>query len=127
MKKIIVLAVFLCFAVTLAYAQPAGQPSQEVNKEMTLKGVIVDNACAGAQKPEQLAEFVKTHTKQCALMPQCEASGYSIFTDGKLIKFDKASSAKIAEFLKKEGSKLQVVVVAKKAGEELSLISLANQ
>ncbi len=34
---------------------------------------------------------------------------------------------KIEEFLKKETSKLQVVIAAEKAGEELSLLTIANQ
>ena len=128
MKKIFLLGIALCVIASMAFAQETAVKTTPAAEEtVTLKGDIIDNMCAGAQKPEALAEFVKTHTKQCALMPQCEASGYSIFSDGKLQKFDKASNAKIAEFLKKEGSKLQVVVTAKKIADELSLISIENQ
>jgi hypothetical protein len=76
---------------------------------------------------DNLAEFVKTHTKACALMPDCAASGYSIFADGKLNKFDQASNKKVEEFLKKDESKLEVVVKAEKVGEELKLASIENQ
>jgi len=93
---------------------------------MTLKGDIIDNMCANGHKDE-LADFVKTHTKKCALMPSCAASGYSLYADGELHRFDVTSNAKIEEFLKEENSKLQVVVIAKKIGEELSLVSIANQ
>lgn len=96
-----------------------------IPETMILKGDIIDNMCAGSQKAEQLAEFVKTHTKTCAL--SCVASGYSIFADGKLQKFDMESNAKIEEFLKKEDSKLQVSVVVKKVGDVLSLVSIENQ
>ncbi len=117
MKKVLLVVLALAFMSGLAFAQPA---------EMTMKGVIIDNMCAGAHKAD-ITEFVKTHTKDCALMPQCVASGYSIVTDGKVMKFDKASNAKIEEFLKKADSKLGVEVVVKKTGEELSLVSIMNQ
>jgi hypothetical protein len=96
-------------------------------EEMVLKGDIIDNNCANALKPDKLAEFVKGHLKACTLMPNCVASGYSIYSDGKLHKFDKPSNAKIEEFLKVAENKLQVVVKAKKTAEGLSLVSIENQ
>ena len=66
---------------------------------MTVKGDIIDNMCADGNK-DNLTEFVKSHTKGCALMPNCVASGYSLYVDGKLHKFDDASNKKIEEFLK---------------------------
>jgi len=95
-------------------------------KPVTLRGTIIDNRCADMNK-DNLAEFIKTHTKACALMPECVASGYAIFADGKLHKLDAESSKKIEEFLKKEESKLEVVVKAEKVGEEFKLISIENQ
>ena len=93
---------------------------------MASRGDIIDNMCAGANK-DNLAKFVKTHTKECTLKPGCMDSGYSIFADGKLYAFDKFSSAKVAEFLKKADSKLQVTITAKQVGDELSLVSIENQ
>ncbi len=133
MKKIFLMGLFACLSLSLAFAQgeavsagkaPAADSAPAVT---TLTGVIIDNACASAQKPEELAAFVKTHTKQCALMPACVASGYSIFANGKLYKFDKESAAKIEEFLKKEDSNLQVVVTAKATSAGLSLVAIDNQ
>ena len=124
MKKIFAFVLACMCMTTLVCAQNAATPAS--TNEM-LKGTIIDNMCASSQKPEALAAFVKTHTKECALMSACAASGYSLFTDGKLVKFDKASSAKIEEFLKKTGSKLAVTVEAKKVRDELSLISIKNQ
>jgi len=129
MKKLILAAIALCCISSLAYAQeaPVTTPAATTVKEVvTLKGDVIDNQCATANKAD-LANFVKTHTKQCALMPTCAASGYSIFSDGKLYAFDKESSAKVEEFLKKDDSKLQVVVTANKSGDNLSLVSIANQ
>ena len=93
---------------------------------LSLKGDIIDNMCAAANK-DSLADFLKTHSKECALMSDCVASGYSIFADGKLYRFDQASSKKIEEFLKQSDSKLQVVVKAEKVGKELKLVSIENQ
>jgi hypothetical protein len=143
MKKLALLVIMLAAVSSLAFAAEESANLTmgsttiiPVTKELTpakttvpeamiLKGEIIDNMCAGTQKPEQLAEFVKTHPKTCAL--SCVASGYSIFADGKLQKFDMESNAKIEEFLKKESSKLQVEVVVKKIDDALSLVSIDNQ
>jgi hypothetical protein len=93
---------------------------------MTLKGDIIDNMCADSHT-EDLAEFVASHTKGCALMPSCVASGYSLFVDGKLHKFDEASNKKIEEFLKKDDSRLQVEVTIIKKEDKISLVSIKNQ
>ena len=93
---------------------------------IALRGDVIDNMCAGANQ-DNLAEFVKTHTKECALKPGCLNSGYSIFADGKLYAFDKDSSAKVAEFLKQADSKLQVTITAKQVSDELNLVSIKNQ
>lgn len=136
MKKLVLLAA-LMFVASLSYAQtqaitasamPAAPQAPGAAASLTLKGDVIDNLCAGTQQPQDLANFVKTHTKACALMANCAAAGYSIFAeDGKLYKFDKASSMKVEEFLKKADSKLQVVVVANQTGAELSLVSIENQ
>lgn len=117
------------FAPTANTEQPAAPAAMEqpTAETITMTGDIIDNMCAGMQTPETLPEFVKAHTKQCTLKPECVASGYAIFSDGKLYKFDKDSNAKIEEFLNKEDSKLQVSITAKKIGDELSLVSIDNQ
>lgn len=125
MKKLALLGMALCFVASLAIAQET-EPTQS-GAEITLKGDIIDNMCAGSQKPEELAGFVNAHTKECALKPECAASGYSIFADGNLYKFDKESSVKVEEFLRMEEGKLQVVITAQKAGDELRLLTIKNQ
>jgi hypothetical protein len=109
------------------FAQTATMPVASKDELVTLTGDVIDNMCAGSQTPESLASFVKTHTKECAIAPSCLASGYSIFADGRLWKFDKASSDKVGIFLRAADSKLQVVVDAKKTGEVLTLVAIRNQ
>ena len=143
MKKLILVVMAVSLVAGLALAAetktqvPASATSTTVTttattapviETITIKGDIIDNMCAGSQKAEALAAFVKTHTKECALKPQCMASGYAIFSDGMLLKFDAASNTKIADFLKKPDSKLQVVAVVKKEPlNALSLVSIENQ
>lgn len=128
MKKMVLAAMVLCFASTLVFAQETAAPVVSTSAAaMTISGVIIDNQCAGTQTPEALGDFVKTHTKQCALMPGCAASGYAIYADGKLTKFDAASNKKIEGFLKKEDSKLNVKVRVTEKDGVLSLLSIKNQ
>jgi len=129
MKKLLLVVLGIALTSTLVFAQavaPTAAVTPAATDITTITGTVIDNACAGAHGAD-IAEFVKTHPKSCALMPACVASGYSIFADGKLSKFDKASTAKIEEFLKKEDSKTMVVVTVKKVGEELSLVTIENQ
>jgi len=128
MKRFFIFAFVLTFAASAVYAQQALTPvASTLEETVAISGDVVDNLCAGSQKPEDLAVFVRTHTKECALAPGCAASGYAIFADGTLYKFDKESSAKVEEFLKKDDSTLKVVVEAKKGDQGLSLVSIKNQ
>src|SRR3990172_5365081 len=79
----------------------------EGEKTMTMEGYIIDTKCATDNKAK-LDEFVKTHPKECAMAPDCHKSGYNLYSEGKLWKFDKKSSEKVYDFLKKSDSKLNV-------------------
>lgn len=114
MLAIVVAGLFL-FVQGTALAEPA-----------VLTGTVIDNACASSHQAD-LASFIKTHTKECALMPGCEASGYLLYSGGKLYKFDNEGSAKIAEFLKGKDAKLDVTVKAEVSGDMLKLVSVENQ
>jgi|WetSurMetagenome_2_1015567.scaffolds.fasta_scaffold1174165_1 hypothetical protein len=117
MKKLLLSAGIVLILATLAFAQKAETTAK-------LKGYIIDNLCAGTQTSAQLEEFVKTHSKGCALAPECQSSGYSIYAEHNIYKFDEKSNAMIIEFLKKSESKLLVEVEVKKSGNMLSLISI---
>lgn len=55
------------------------------DKPITFTGYVVDKACSARYKTDEAAGG---HTRGCALMPNCVASGYGIFTDGRYIEFD---------------------------------------
>ena len=123
MKSITLMSILVLVLASLVFVTNA--QAVEV-MAVTMSGTVIDNACASSHSSD-LAEFIKTHTKECTLMPPCVLSGYAIYSDGKLYKFDKASNAKVEKFLRGEASKLQVTIVAKKTGEELELVSIENQ
>jgi len=86
-------ALFLALALVAATADA---------KTTTLRGYVVDKACAGkmAQK-SNVMEKAEGHTKDCALNDQCAASGYGIFSGGKFTPFDEHGSATAKELIEK--------------------------
>ena len=128
MKKIFllgVLGILLVSACSNGTADKEKPAIASMGAEVLLKGVLIDNLCAETNKAN-LPEFVKKHTKECALMPNCAASGYSLYSEGKLQQFDKESNAKIEKFLMDKKSTLKVDVRAKAAGDKLILIDIVN-
>lgn len=54
-----------------------------------VEGYLIDKKCSAKVAAEGV-DAAKMHTKDCALMPDCKASGYGVVTeDGKFLKFDK--------------------------------------
>ena len=69
----------------------------------------------------------EAHTRQCALMPACEKSGYGVFTyDNKFLKFDPAGSRKALAALKtsKKEDDLKVEVTGEIQGDMIKVASL---
>lgn len=53
----------------------------------TVEGYLIDVKCA-ANAVKEGVEAAKAHTKECALMPDCKASGYGVVTDdGRFYEF----------------------------------------
>ncbi len=120
MIKRLVLAVCLCFIASVGFAQVT-------NDAIPMTGVIIDAQSADNNK-DNMADFIKTYTKDDALMPEAIASGYVILLEDEYMKFDDESSAKIIEFLDKPESALEVTITAA-IGEDniLSLVSIENK
>ncbi len=66
---------------------------------------------------------IQGHTKECALMEDCVASGYGIWTGGKFVKFDKPGDKKVATFLgsTKKKDHIAITVTGKMDGDMLQL------
>ena len=97
-------------------------------KGVKLTGYLIDNACSGRANSEGGAEKVKNHTVKCALMPNCEKSGYAIFADGKLYKLDDAGNKKAVEIYKSTKAErgLQVTVEGDVEGDSLKVKSMSE-
>ena len=122
MKQLLWSSIIVAMAVANIAIQAASAASAPSGPTITtLHGTIIDNHCAAANK-DSLATFIKTHTKECALMPDCEASGYSIYTkEGKLHPFLHQNTATIADYLKVKTHTLHAVVKAEMVGDSLKL------
>jgi len=101
----------------------------------TVQGVLMDKQCSskaevrvvpgGSLEGGMLVAYV--HTRQCALMPACQKSGYGVFTyDNKFLSFDAAGSQKALAALKasKKEDDLKVEVTGEIQGDTIKVVSL---
>ena len=69
-----------------------------------IKGILMDQMCSGKADLRISGAtgllvggriVAEAHTKECALMPECQKSGYGVYTsDNKFLKFDEAGNRK---------------------------------
>ena len=94
-----------------------------------VEGVRMDKMCSmKAVKDGQKAATM--HTRQCAMMPDCEKSGYGVFTaDNKYLVFDAAGNEQAAAALKssKKKDNLKVRVSGEVTGDTIKVASLTLQ
>ncbi len=101
MKKVLLMMVGVSMlTVALVFAH---------GKDVTLKGTLIDNMCAGKHKDDIAAE-IKTHPKTCLLKESCAKTGYSLYSDGKIYHIAKQSQSKVQDFLKEAKNDIQVSV-----------------
>jgi len=99
-----------------------------------VKGVLMDQMCSGKAEVRVLSTGIEggmivaeAHTRECALMPACQKSGYGVFTyDNKFLAFDAAGSRKALEAIKasKKLDDLEVVVTGEIKGDTIKVESL---
>jgi hypothetical protein len=119
MRKSFMVAVVLLLA-GLAYAARG-------REDVKLTGYIIDNACGAKNAGDP--DKIKGHSKTCALMPPCVKSGYAVYADGKLYKFDQAGNAKAEALLKSSKAEkgIQVTVEGEKLdGDVIKVKSLSE-
>jgi hypothetical protein len=95
-------------------------------KKATLTGHLVDQMCGGEVKD---AAKAAEHSKECALMDHCAASGFGIFADGKYVKFDAEGSKKGKELVEKTNKEKNITIVAEGTldGGTLTVVSLKEK
>jgi hypothetical protein len=127
MKKYLLLLAAFSSVLTIGAAISAGAAESETShKTVSMVGYIIDRACAIPNK-DNLDSYVLTHPKECALAPNCKASGYMFYSDGKLYSLDEETNKEVIEFLDKPESKLHVKAQAIHGeGDNLKITSLSN-
>lgn len=97
------------------------------DKTVTLDGYVVDNACASKTTDGNFA-WVKTHEISCASMESCEKSGYAVYANDKIYKFDDKGNASAEELLKATKSKkgLHVKVEGTVDGDMIKVTKLTE-
>ena len=95
-------------------------------KKATLTGNLVDQMCGGDLKDVAKAA---DHSKECALMDHCAASGFGIFANGKYVKFDAEGSKKAKALVEKTKKEKDIAIVAEGTldGDTLTVASLKEK
>ena len=97
------------------------------SKSVTITGYLIDNACAESAK--DLGPRAKGHSRSCALMDNCEKSGYSVVTDDNTrYKLTEKGDGMAAELLKNSKTERGVKVTAEGNynGSELDVTKLTE-
>ncbi len=78
--------------------------------QQDVKGVLMDQKCSGTADLHISGAtgalvggriVAEAHSRQCLMMPECEKSGYGIYTsDNKYLKFDEAGNRKALAAIK---------------------------
>ncbi len=100
-----------------------------------VKGILMDQMCSSKAEVRIVSGprleggmiVAEAHTRECALMPACQKSGYGVFTyDQKFLKFDAAGSRKALAALKasKKEDDLKVEVTGEIEGDTIKVASL---
>jgi hypothetical protein len=100
-----------------------------------LQGVLIDRVCSykaetrivPGPRLEGGIVVAYTHSRQCALMPECRASGYGVFTyDQKFVAFDPAGNQKALAYFKqaKQEDNFRVEVTGQMQGDTIKVASI---
>ncbi len=100
-----------------------------------VQGVLIDGMCSSKAEVRIVSGprleggmiVAEAHTRECALMPACQKSGYGVFTyENKFLKFDEAGSRKALAAIKasKKEDDLKVEVTGEIQGDTIKVASL---
>jgi hypothetical protein len=126
MKSVLCLAMFTALSSALATAAPVED----------MKGILIDEKCSGKADlrisgATGLLEggriVAEAHTKECLLMPECQKSGYGIYTnDNKFLKFDEAGNRKALALIR-ESKKLddfEIELLGEVKGDTVRVVNI---
>jgi hypothetical protein len=129
------LARFLTIAGLVGgFAMAATAPTAATTED--IKGILMDQKCSGTADLRISGAtgllvggriVAEAHTRECLLKPECEKSGYGVYTsDNKFLTFDPAGNRKALAAIK-ASSKLddfEVEVVGVVKGDSIKVTSL---
>src|SRR5580692_5553075 len=101
-----------------------------------IKGIMMDQMCSGKADLRISGAtgtlvggriVAEAHTRECLLMPECQKSGFGVYTsDNKFLKFDEAGNRKALAAIK-ASSKLddfEVEITGEVKGDTIKVVSL---
>lgn len=81
-------------------------PGLAQSSSITVRGFLVDRQCADSVRHDaDPVAFIKHHTKDCALMPNCRARGYCLYAGGKWLNLDARGNKLAIELIQKSKRK----------------------
>src|ERR1700733_11273337 len=101
-----------------------------------IKGILMDQMCSGKADLRISGAsgtlvggriVAEAHTRECLLMPECQKSGYGVYTsDNKFLKFDEAGNRKAIALIKasKKLDDFEVEVVGEVKGDTIKVVNL---
>ncbi len=114
--------------------------AQTKSTENRLQGVLIDDKCSGDALTRVVGGsnthieggilWAYTHTRKCALMPECQRSGYGIVThDNRFLKFDPAGNAKALALIRTTNKEddLEIAFTGEVHGDQIKIVSLTWQ
>lgn len=123
LSRFVLVASFVCSFAVIA---PAAD----------IKGVLMDQMCSGKADLRISGAtgnlvggriVAEAHTRECALKPMCEKSGYGIYTDdNRFLKFDGAGDRKALAAIKasRKLDDLEVEVTGEVHGDTIKVAAL---
>jgi hypothetical protein len=119
------ITVFLS-ACVMALVSACASNSGKANVS-SVSGVLIDQSCGASMMKEANPEAAAAgHPKECAMKPDCAASGYAVITGSQMIKFDDKGNQLAKDFLQKtpKMDNLRVNVQGYINGDTIAVTSL---
>jgi hypothetical protein len=117
-----------------------GGANADTKGQLKIQGVLIDEKCSPNAQTRVVTGlnthleggivWAYTHTRKCALMPECQRSGYGLAThDDRYLKFDAAGNRKAAELLRASTKEddLEVEVTGEVQGDSIRVVGLTWQ
>ena len=92
--------------------------------DTTKTGILLDAMCGEMSASD--ADDLSSHKVLCALMPNCQESGFGIVVEGTFLKFGDAGDEKALAFLKgtQKKSAVKIAVTGEFSGDNVKVATI---